>query len=270
MGLTRMRLLQFSDPHLVAAADGLVRGRAPLAQLRAGLAAATAALGGAPDLLLISGDLCHDESWGGYAQLRDLLGELAWPAALLCGNHDHPQLLRSALGRQAWLAPLALELAGVTLLLLDSHRPGTDAGHLGPRQLAWLRRQLAGLGDRPVLVAVHHPPVPIGDPALDAIALVDAGALLELLSPVPGLQAVLFGHVHQHWQAPLPGRPVGLPPALLLGCPSTLRGFGPVQPCPLGRADDPGGRLLELEAGRPLHQRLLRWPAVPLPAALPS
>jgi Icc protein len=52
----------------------------------------------------------------------------------------------------------------------------------------------------------------------------------------------------------------------LLACPSTLCGFGPVQPCPLGRADDPGGRWLELGAGG-LRQRLLRWPApTPVPA----
>jgi Icc protein len=255
-----MRLLQLSDPHLLAASDGLVRQRPALAQLRQGIDSAVAALGAPPDLLLISGDLCHDESWGGYVRLRELLAPLHWPVALLAGNHDHPQLLRAALGRAAWLAPRLLEFSGVNLLLLDSHRPGCVGGWLGERQLAWIARQLLNRGDRPLLVAVHHPPLAIGDPGFDAIALHDGEALLELLRPVPGLQAVLFGHVHQHWQAPLPGRPAELPPALMLGCPSTLCGFVPVQPCPLGRPDDPGGRLLELRPGQPLRQRLLRWP----------
>lgn len=264
-----MRLLQLSDPHLLADPEGLVRGRPALAQLRQGLHAALAELGGPPDLLLISGDLCHDESWGGYVRLRELLVPLGWPVALLPGNHDHPQLLRAALGRSAWLAPRLLELGGAALLLLDSHRPGCVGGWLGERQLAWIARQLNDLGERPLLVAVHHPPLPIGDPGLDVIALQDGAALLELLRPVPGVRAVLFGHVHQHWQAPLPGRPATLPPVPMLGCPSTLCGFGPVQPCPLGRPHDPGGRLLELGLDRlqrhqPLHQRLLRWvPAGP-------
>ena len=68
-------------------------------------------------------------------------------------------------------------------------------------------------------------------------------------------------HVHQHWQGTLPGRP-DFP---LLGCPSTLASFGPVQPCPLRRAADPGGRLLELAPGGEIRHTLLRWdlPAAP-------
>ena len=239
-----MRLLQLSDPHLLAAPEGLVRGRRPLAQLRQGLDSALAELAAPPDLLLITGDLCHDESLGGYVRLRDLLATLAWPVALLAGNHDHPQLLRAALGRRAWVAPRRVELGEVALLLLSSHRPGCVGGWLGERQLAWIAQVVDHLGDRPLLVAVHHPPLAIGDPGLDAIALHDGAALLDVL------------------------RPASLPPALLLGCPSTLCGFGPVQACPLGRPDDPGGRLLELAPGQPLRHRLVRWApaAVPRPA----
>ena len=51
----------------------------------------------------------------------------------------------------------------------------------------------------------------------------------------------------------------------LLGCPSTLIGYGPVQPCPLGRADNPGGRLLELGEEGEIRHRLLRWPALECP-----
>ena len=61
-----MRILQLSDPHLVAADQGLVRGRPALAHFERALQ-----LGGAlkPDLMLVTGDLCQDESWGGYARL---------------------------------------------------------------------------------------------------------------------------------------------------------------------------------------------------------
>jgi Icc protein len=112
-------------------------------------------------------------------------------------------------------------------------------------------------------VAVHHPPVAIGDPGMDAIALADGAELLHLLRPVAGLRALVFGHVHQHWRGDVPGRP----DVELLACPSTLCGFGPVQPCPLGRADDPGGRWLELDASGALRQRLLRWTAPEAAAA---
>ncbi len=257
-----MRLLQLSDPHLLADPRAFYRGRNPAQRLQQALAWARCqpAL---PDLLLISGDLCQDESWGGYVRLRELLEGWPTPVALLPGNHDHPQLLRAALGRRARLAPVDLELGGVRLLLLDSHRSGCVAGWLGDRQLAWLEARLQAQDDRPLLVALHHPPLPIGSAELDAIALNDAPRLLPLLQRQPQLRAVLFGHVHQHWQGWLPGRP-DVP---LFGCPSTLCGFGPVQPCPLGRPQDPGGRWLELGADGRLQQRLLRWSASPADAA---
>jgi 3',5'-cyclic-AMP phosphodiesterase len=261
--LKPMRLLQLSDPHLLAHSAGLYRHRQPWGHLHQVLQQASA-LSPLPQLLLISGDLCQDETLAGYGQLRQLLERWPTPVALLPGNHDHPQLLRAALGRRAALAPALLPCDGCWLLLLDSHRPGCTEGWLGTRQLAWLEQRLAELGRQadplPLLVAVHHPPVPIGDAGMDAIALADGAALLALLRRAPGLQAVLFGHVHQYWRGQLPGREE----VLLLGCPSTLCGFGPVQPCPLGRPDDPGGLWLEVAAGMPLCHRVLRWAAPPV------
>ena len=251
------RLLQLSDPHLVADPGGLVRDRPSLDCLRHGLQQADRSLAqaaAAVDLLLISGDLCHDESWGGYARLRDLLADRPEQVALLPGNHDHPALLRAALGRRAVIAPACLHLGGWQLFLLDSHRAAQVGGWLGGRQLAWLETALAA-GDSPAMVALHHPPLAIGDPFLDGIALADGAALLQLLRRFPRVRLLLFGHVHQHWQ--------GTDPAggdlLLLGCPSTLAPFAPVQPCPLGRAADPGGRLLELGPAGEIRHQLLRW-----------
>lgn len=256
------RILQLSDPHLLADPRGRCRGVRPLARLhqalRQGLDQARQ-LGGAVDLVLISGDLCDDESWGGYARLRELLEIQSLPLALLPGNHDRPLYLRAVLGRRAALAPALLPCGAWDLLLLDSHRPGCVSGWLGAAQLAWLEGLLAGLAERPrpLLVAVHHPPLPIGDPLMDTMLLEDREPLLAALAPLPQLRGVVFGHIHQHWQGGFPGRPE----VPLLGCPSTLQAFGPVQPCPLGLPQAVGGRLLELAADGRLGQRLLRWQA---------
>ena len=256
--LNPMRLLQLSDPHLLADPDGVYRQVQPLARLRLALEQADRQ---PHDLLLLTGDLCQDESWGGYRRLRELLeGRAALrPVALLPGNHDHPALLRMVLARSAVVAPAVIDRPGCRLVLLDSHRASQLGGWLGERQLAWLAGQLASAPDRATLVALHHPPLAIGDPGLDAIALQDGPQLLQCLTAVPGLKAVLFGHIHQHWQGWLPGRAAGLEPVALLGCPSTLSSFPAVQACPLGRPQDPGGRWLQLEESGAWRQRLLRW-----------
>jgi Icc protein len=260
-----MWVLQLSDPHLLADPRGRCRGREALACLRHGWQQALTQLGDRPDLLLISGDLCQDESWGGYVRLRDWLAAevdpLGVPVALLPGNHDHLALLRAGLGRRvAAIAPAALSLGPWQLLLLSSHRPGAVEGWIEPDQLAWLEARLAAASG-PVLVALHHPPLAIGGGSfLDSLALQQPQPLLNQLLARPQVHGVVFGHIHQHWQGELP-RPGGGDPLPLWGCPSTLAAFTAVQPCPLGRPDCPGGRLLELGAGGEITTRLLRWPA---------
>ena len=261
-GADPLRLLQLSDPHLLRQGQGRYRGRTPLAQLRHGLEQALAQLSAPPDLLLISGDLCQDESWGGYVQLRNLLTALGLPLALLPGNHDHPVLLQAALGRHAALAPTSLRLGPWRLLLLSSHRCGDGGGWLGAGQRTWLRQCLHH-DLSPTLVAVHHPPLPIGDPGFDAIGLRDGPELAAILQETSSAAFLLCGHVHQHWQGLLGAEP-GLP---VLACPSTLCAFEAVQSCPLGRGQDPGGRLLELHPDGRWSQRLLRWSPWLEPAA---
>lgn len=260
-----MRLLQLSDPHLLADPHGVCRGRQPLPLLRHALEQAHAQLmaaGTPPDQLLITGDLCQDESWGGYVRLAEAIAAspfadhgLPW---LLSGNHDQPMRLRAALGRRALLAPRLIETGGWQVLLLDSHLSGSVAGRLGSRQLAWIEAVLAE-SSLPLLVALHHPPCLIGDPGFDAIALEDGASLLALLGSNRRCRGVLFGHIHQHWQAIQGADQAAAGGLRLWGCPSTLCAFPAVQPCPLGRPQDPGGRLLELLPGGEIRQTLLRW-----------
>ena len=253
-----MRILQLSDPHLVAADQGLVRRRPALAHF-----GRASEVGGAinPDLVLVTGDLCQDESWGGYVRLRRaLIKHVRCHVALLPGNHDHPLLLEAVLGRDWATAPADLLLGGVRLLLLSSHKVGSAAGELGSFQLQWLeqRLQCSERRDLPLVVALHHPPIAIGDAGMDAIRLRDQAALEAVLHPHHALRAVLFGHIHQHWQGAWATRP----DVQLLGCPSTLCSFRAVQACPLGRADDPGGRLLDVTPEGDVQHQVLRWSSV--------
>ena len=185
-----VRVLQLSDPHLLADPSGRCRGRVALGALAHAWQQCLRQQGERPELLLISGDLCQDESLGGYVRLRELLELWDVPVALLPGNHDHPALLRAALGRRAWIAPAVVPLGHWRVLLLSTHRSGAVAGWIEAPQLAWLEQQLA-VDSSPALVALHHPPVAIGHPELDRIALQvaecavgDAGAVHLVMKPL--------------------------------------------------------------------------------------
>ena len=250
-----MRILQLSDPHLVAADQGLVRGRLALAHVEQALRVGCAM---DPDLVLVTGDLCQDESWGGYVRLRTALtNHVRCKVALVPGNHDHPLLLDAVLGRACVTGPADFVVRGVRLVLLNSHKVSSAAGQLGLAQLQWLERRLqhSERRDLPLVVALHHPPIAIGDDGMDAIRLLDQDSLEAVLRPHLALRAVLFGHIHQHWL----GHWATRPDVSLLGCPSTLCSFKAVQACPLDRAADPGGRLLDLSSDGDLQHQVLRW-----------
>ena len=81
--------------------------------------------------MLVTGDLCQDESLGGYSRLRRALSQhVRCSVALLPGNHDHPLLLDAVLGRRWTTPPADLLVQGVRVLLLSSHRVGSAAGAL--------------------------------------------------------------------------------------------------------------------------------------------
>jgi 3',5'-cyclic AMP phosphodiesterase CpdA len=186
-----MLLAQLSDPHVndedPGAADALA-------------AAVRAVLGLAPrpDAVLVSGDLAEHASAGEYARVRELLAPLPMPVLALAGNHDDPGAIES--GDE-------LRFAGHRLLLCATAQPGRDDGRLDVERLA---ARLDAEPDTPTIVAMHHPPIPVGIAAMDAIGLpqADRGALARLLERSPQVRRVVAGHVHRSATGVLGGCPV--------------------------------------------------------------
>ncbi|MEB3158909.1 MAG: metallophosphoesterase [Synechococcus sp.] len=253
-----LRVVQLSDPHLVGDPNGQVRGRPALRHWNTALQHAALQH---PDLLLITGDCCQDESWNGYALLRESLNQLlpGIPVAVMPGNHDHPGRLRTALGGVATSAPAVIQLSEWALVVLSSHWCGKTAGRIGIHQQRWLEDVLQDQAQdhRPVLLALHHPPIKVGDAHWDGIGLDDSEALIAVMQASPQVKGVVFGHLHQHWQGSLPQRP----DVSLWGCPSTLCSFPALQLGPLNRNGHPGGHLIELFADGEVKTTVVHWPS---------
>jgi 3',5'-cyclic-AMP phosphodiesterase len=214
-----LRVLQFTDSHLLADLSQRVLGIDPHASLRA-VIEHMRTNHGAADFVIATGDLVHDGSTQGYSALRELVEPLGVPVYCIPGNHDDPGLMRQVLtgGKVRWAPSVCGE--HWQLVLLDSVVAGRDSGHLGAEQLALLEDCLTAHPRHHTLVCLHHHPVNVGSPWMDAMALDNPDALFSAIDRHPQVRGVLWGHVHQSCEADRNG-------VRLIGTPSTCVQFKP-------------------------------------------
>ena len=235
----RRRVLQITDCHLFEDGDGELLRANTLSCLRNVLDAACRR---APpyDALVVTGDLAHDCTAPTYHVLGQELqraGDLALKA-VLPGNHDDPELMHNVLPRYGIGVCERLVLDPWQLILLDSHLPDQEGGHLSREELERLEDLLAD-GPENALVFVHHHPVPVGSAWIDAIGLANGDQLLALAERHPGLRGIVWGHVHQAWEGEHAG-------TRLLATPSTCIQFLPNQASFELDMKPPGWREFEL------------------------
>src|SRR5262245_1121665 len=204
-----MKLIHLTDLHLVAPGRRLY-GLDPNARLRAAIADINLNHADAA-FVLITGDPAHHGESAAYEALKAALGELAPPCHLLIGNHDE----RVAFLRAFPAAPVdehgfvqgVVATSAGSFILIDTHEPRTPEGPLCQRRLIWLDRALGSLRGQAVLLAMHHPPLPLALPAMDALGLRQRGELAELLARHGNVRHIFFGHVHR----PVHGTWQGIP-----------------------------------------------------------
>jgi 3',5'-cyclic AMP phosphodiesterase CpdA len=214
-------LAQVSDLHLDLSEAARSRAERVLGQV--------AALDPPADAVVVTGDVADHGAAAEYEQARELLALV--PGAVVCpGNHDtRPAFARVLLGRSQGEQPVnqVHRVGGAALVLCDSSVPGEDWGDLSDRTLGWLDETLTGLrGEGPVLVALHHPPVPLHLDLVDAILLRRPGRLAGVLTAHDHVSAVLCGHAHAAAATTFAGRPLLVAP----GVRSTVR--LPLEPGP--------------------------------------
>jgi Icc protein len=240
--MTPLRLLHFTDLHLSADGQARLRGIQPLASLRQTLAQAlahTQAHGWSADAIVVTGDVVHDDPLG-YEVFRREFADLGLPVCCIPGNHDDAQAMARALDQPPFVTHGMFDLNGWRLVLLDTSVAGQDGGHLAASQLQLLERALAA-ATAPVLVCLHHHPVPMSSDWLDHIGLDNAAEFFRIIDAHRAVRAILWGHVHQPFDALRRG-------VRLLATPSTGAQFLPhahdfaIDPRP------PAFRTLELHA----------------------
>lgn len=201
--LNHHHLVQLSDPH-VTAANQLAYQRVDTCAYFERAIKQIAQCTHAVDAVLITGDLTFDGSAAEYEQLRYLLQPLRVPVYLMPGNHDDRQNLRDVFNDHSELfqsddnIQYEIDLGQYRLLCLDTSVPGKGHGELCSQRLNWLRDKLKLQTDRPVVVAMHHPPFQTHIRSMDQMGLLEGrDQLLEIMSSAPQVQRLLCGHLHR-------------------------------------------------------------------------
>jgi 3',5'-cyclic AMP phosphodiesterase CpdA len=90
------------------------------------------------------------------------------------------------------------DVGGLRVICLDTVNPfGGWQGSLDEEQFAWLQEELAVAGDRPVVIASHHPsPTMTNDYSPDGRRRVLGAEVVDLLLRHPSVILWMAGHVH--------------------------------------------------------------------------
>ena len=191
-------VLQITDTHLYASADGCLLGLNTEQSLQAVTAEARQAHLPA-ELVLATGDLVHDGSADAYQRTFNHLGSLGIPVYCLPGNHDEAEALRDNIGNDLIRFTDHVLHGNWHIILLDSTQPGSEGGHLAPDALETLETRLQAAPDTHTLVCLHHQPVPMGSHWLDTMAVDNPDDFFALIDRHPQVRAIIWGHVHQEF-----------------------------------------------------------------------
>ncbi|GAP36526.1 phosphodiesterase [Piscinibacter sakaiensis] len=231
-------LAQLSDPHL-GLSPAAFGGQLDTTEALQRAVAHVAALDPRPDAVLLTGDLAEHGRPEEYALLRRLLAPLPMPVYAVPGNHDDPAAARAGLDpaqmpvdadAPAGRCCYRVALGGLQLVALDTVVPRQPHGALDAAQLDWLARTLAACADAPVLVFMHHPPLPTGLAAMDACRLLDgAEALAARLRAHGRVEGVLCGHLHRPVQLRFAGTGLHVAPSVAHQLALDLRPAAPLR-----------------------------------------
>ena len=154
-----------------------------------------------PDMVLITGDLVENSDEASYQHFIDLIKPLEIPAYVIPGNHDNPQMMLDVFADTPYFPAsddtfqYEIEIPTFRILALNSYSDGSELPELDDQRLSWLQNQLSR-SDKPVLIAIHHPPMTTGIEFIDMGGSEWFQGFKSVLAGHPQVKLVICGHCH--------------------------------------------------------------------------
>jgi Icc protein len=243
------RLLQLTDSHLMDDPRDRLKGFETEQGFRRCLDRGVVRI--RPEHLLMTGDLVHDAGRPAYERLCGHCTRSGVTGYALPGNHDDPTLMAELLDRPPLESGGSHRLDGWQVIMLNSVEPGRVGGRLHREELERLEDSLSDRPDHHALVCLHHQAIGVDSPWMDDIGLSNTDALLSVIDRHPAVRGVLWGHIHQVFDATHKG-------VRYLGSPSTCIQFRPGVERMMLDPRLPGARWLVLGENGAIHTDILR------------
>ncbi|WP_066961247.1 phosphodiesterase [Microbulbifer sp. Q7] len=196
------RLIQITDPHIGGRPDyqllGLDTGHT-LSEVLSAVSGPTAST--SADLLVVTGDVSANGSEAAYRRFLHKMQPVTAPWYWLPGNHDTPRKMDELAPRRR---PEVVSVGAWRLLLLDTSVPGQISGGLSDEELARIGQLLEDHREHPLMLMMHHQPVPVGSHWIDGHMLKQGREeLIALVRGLENVRAIAWGHVHQQFDSHL-------------------------------------------------------------------
>lgn len=214
------------------------------------------------DFVLHTGDVVEDRKEASYLLAKEIFSKYSKPIYFASGNHDDSVLLQSAflgISEPRERYDYTFSKNGVQVCVLDTGGVKTGRmGQLEANQLDWFE-SICLQNESPLVIAMHHPAVPLGSHWLDmpdargkTMLLADSSRFLDIVRKVRHrLKGVFLGHVHRAFQVLHEG-------VLYSSAPSTfgqLKGWPNATKAQAAPEEAPGYCLVTIDEGRTLIQQ---------------
>jgi Icc protein len=154
-----------------------------------------------------------------YQVLAGHFDKLGIPTYGLPGNHDENDAMAAGFRSDFCSTPKFFDLPHWRLVLIDSTIPRQSGGHISDDQFHLIHTAIEAT-EKHVLIALHHNPISTKSAWLDRMTIDNGEHLMELARQSDKVKAVVWGHVHQEFDASYEG-------VRLLATPSTCMQFTP-------------------------------------------
>ena len=154
------------------------------------------------DFVLHTGDITNYGEPAEYARAKEIFQGLNCPIYYANGNHDKIEnLYTGLLDMPASTTPYdhSFEVNGVQIVCIDSSLE--EEGRrwfVSESQLEWLKTEINGASDKPLIVGIHHPPYKIDINWLNTFIVTNYEEIHDVLkTALPRLRGVFSGHIHE-------------------------------------------------------------------------